>query len=207
MVTTKLYVEGGGDSESLRSLCRAGFRTFLETAGFSGRMPRIVACGGGSDAIDRFFTARRMKEPALLLIDSEHPVIDQSPWQHLARHSSLQHVLRVRTSDEHCHLMVVCMESWLLADAATLRRFFGDGFNDRPLLSLTNIEAVTVDGVMRILKKSTHRCIHGVRSVKGETSFRLLMLVDPRKVAAASPWAARFLRALDAAMPSQSRLS
>lgn len=70
----KLYVEGGGDSESLHSKCRDGFRCFLKNARLSGALPRIVACGGRGKAIDRFCTALSQGEEALLLVDSEEPV-------------------------------------------------------------------------------------------------------------------------------------
>ena len=71
MVGIKLYVEGGGDSEPLHSLCREGFSGFLENAGFKGHMPRIVACGGRQTAYDKFRRACESGETALLLIDSE----------------------------------------------------------------------------------------------------------------------------------------
>lgn len=46
MVEAKVYVEGGGDRKDLKSKCREGFRKFFEKAGLTGRMPRIVTCGG-----------------------------------------------------------------------------------------------------------------------------------------------------------------
>ena len=50
MVELHLYVEGGGDSKVLRTACRRGFSEFLAKAGLQGHMPRIVACGGRSQA-------------------------------------------------------------------------------------------------------------------------------------------------------------
>lgn len=93
MVGLKLYVEGGGDSKTLRTACRRGFAEFLRKAGFVGRMPRIVACGGRRHAYDDFCTAIRNGESAMLLVDSETPVAvnhnpDEEgkggqPWAHL----------------------------------------------------------------------------------------------------------------------------
>ena len=48
MKAVKLFVEGGGDSHALRTECRAAFSSFLQKAGFSGHMPRIVASGSVS---------------------------------------------------------------------------------------------------------------------------------------------------------------
>jgi hypothetical protein len=36
MVGMKLFVEGGGDSNDLRTACRAGFAAFLKKAGLTG---------------------------------------------------------------------------------------------------------------------------------------------------------------------------
>lgn len=53
----KIYAEGGGNAASLKAECRKGFSKFFETAGFKGRMPRVIACGGRQDAYDSFCTA------------------------------------------------------------------------------------------------------------------------------------------------------
>ncbi|MDR0720595.1 MAG: hypothetical protein LBF78_13230, partial [Treponema sp.] len=59
----KIYVEGGGDTHTLRTACRRGFSGFLEKAGLKGYMPRIVACGSRNNAYADFCTA--MTLPAL----------------------------------------------------------------------------------------------------------------------------------------------
>ena len=127
----KLYVEGGGDSAALKTACREGFARFLEKAGLSGHMPRIVACGGRQDAFDSFCTALKNGEPALLLVDSEAPVAFAAqlgdatvkdvrsqwlPWLHLLHRPGDGWEKPAGAQDMQCHLMVQCMESWLLAD-------------------------------------------------------------------------------------------
>ena len=47
----RLYVEGGGDSSTLKTACRAGFSEFLRKAGLRGYLPRIVACGSRTNAM------------------------------------------------------------------------------------------------------------------------------------------------------------
>lgn len=77
----KLYVEGGGDAALLRSACREGFAKFSGKAGLAGHMPRVVACGSRADAYDSFCTALRSGEAAMLLVDSEAPIIPAAQMQ------------------------------------------------------------------------------------------------------------------------------
>ena len=197
MVSVKLYVEGGGDSEALQSLCREAFRGFLEKAGFRGRMPRIVACGGRQTAYDWFRTACAWGETALLLIDSEESVSVPSPWTHLANRLGDGFDKPQNATDDHCHLMVVCMESWFLADKDALSRFFGQGFNTKALPQNMNIEAISKKDIHDGLKRATSNCKTKASYGKGEHSFKILLLVAPDKVRNASPWAKRFLEKLD----------
>lgn len=53
-MSSKLYVEGGGDSKTLKTACRKGFRSFLGKAGLTGRLPRIVAGGSRRNAYESF---------------------------------------------------------------------------------------------------------------------------------------------------------
>ncbi|HOU33249.1 MAG TPA: DUF4276 family protein [Synergistaceae bacterium] len=193
-MVVKLYVEGGGDSERLHRRCREGFRVFLERAGLKGQMPRIVACGGRQAAYERFRVAcDAHQETALLLIDSEEKVSGHSPWEHLRREGFFP---PCHTNDDHCHLMVVCMESWLLADHETLSRFFGPGFNAGALPQRGNVERLSKKEVYESLRKASAHCKTKAPYDKGEHSFALLLQIDPEKVSSASPWGARFLHVL-----------
>ena len=80
MTTVKLFVEGGGDSNSLRIECRAAFNHFLQKAGLAGKMPRIIASGSRKAAYDDFCTAIRNGEEAMLLVDSEIAVLNPSGY-------------------------------------------------------------------------------------------------------------------------------
>lgn len=200
MVSVKLYVEGGGDSVSLHSKCREGFRSFLEKAGFAGRMPRIVACGGRQSAYDRFKTACESNETALLLIDSEDCVSVDSPWVHLANRPGDGFAKPQNAGDDHCHLMVVCMESWLLADKGALSEFFGQGFNENALPQNMNIEAVSKYDIYTGMQRATSSCKTKAPYGKGGHSFKILLLIAPDKIRDASPWAKRFFEKLDTFM-------
>lgn len=208
----KLYVEGGGNAASLKTACREGFAKFLSRAGLAGKMPRIVACGSRADAYDSYCTAIRNGEPAMLLIDSEAPVIhaaqhgdvscskDRSqwlPWLHLRQRQGDGWEKPENGNDLDCHLMVQCMEHWFIADRETLTRFFGQGFKVTVLPpEATPIEQVAKTVVYDKLAIATRDCKTKNGYGKGEHSFKLLALIDPGKVQAASPWAARLVETL-----------
>jgi hypothetical protein len=201
----KLYVEGGGDSSALRTACRAGFSKFLNKAGFQGKMPRIVACGSRQNAYDSFCTAIRSGEDALLLVDSESTVVadDQQgepenwrPWNHLGNRTSDQWERPANAAEEDCHLMVQCMEAWFLADSENLQNFFGQGFNPASLPHESPIESLPKKRIFQILSKTTEHCKTKAKYGKGEHSFRLLAHISSDRVTAASPWAKRFIGAL-----------
>ena len=82
-------------------------------------------------------------ECAILLIDSEERVSASSPWEHLRNEFQAP----AGIGDEHCHLMVVCMESWFLADKEALASFFGQGFNAGALPKRVDIEEIAKDAI------------------------------------------------------------
>lgn len=202
MVELHLYVEGGGDSKALHTRCREGFRRFLEQAGLRGKMPRIVACGSRNNAYSDFQTALNQGKRAMLLVDSEAPVIAEhkdKPWAHLT--SRDQWVAPVGATDTQCHLMVQVMESWFMADRAALQAFFGQGFQVAALPAEARaIETIAKDEVYQSLAIATKDCKTKAQYGKGEHSFALLARVEPARVTAASPWASRFVDSLKQAM-------
>lgn len=197
MVSVKLYVEGGGDSLLLKTACRSGFAEFLKKAGLAGKMPRIVACGSRQNAYEDFCTAVKKGDSALLLVDSETAVDANhwdKPWLHLLNRPGDKWAIPAGATDQQCHLMVECMEAWLLADRATMHKFFGQGFNASALPVVTNsVEAVTKPQLYQALTDATRHCKTKAKYGKGEHSFKLLAAVDANKVSAASPWAKRFI--------------
>ena len=199
----KLFVEGGGEGKVLRTECRQAISEFLKKAGLAGCLPRMVASGSRGQAYDDFCTAVRSSEPALLLIDSEGPVPPECqagepetwrPWAHLAQRADDGWSMPVGATDRHCHLMVECMESWFLADRATLAAFFDPGFRPTALPADTRaIESVGKVQLFDALRAATKDCKTKSQYGKGEHSFKLLASIDPLKVVAASPWAKRFV--------------
>ncbi|MBI1390590.1 MAG: DUF4276 family protein [bacterium] len=199
----KVYVEGGGDHEALNRKCREGFRKFLENAGFKGRMPRVVACGGRRAAYEDFKIACESGANCFLLIDSEDLVssISISPWEYLKNRKGDEFTKPACATDDHCHFMVVCMESWFLADKTALGNFFGQGFNGNALPKNVLIEEIPKKDVYDGLGKATSHSKTKTSYSKGAHSFDILARIDPQKVIASSPWAKRFVECLEKTMP------
>ena len=88
-MSVKIYIEGGGDTDSLRSELRKGFQSLFEKAGFKGRLPKVIACGSRNDAFGVFEMALKNKkdnEIVLLLVDSECAINASPPntkWNHV----------------------------------------------------------------------------------------------------------------------------
>lgn len=204
----KLFVEGGGDSNQLKTECRKGVTDFITKAGVSKR-PRIVACGSRENAFDSFCTEIKSGNQAMLLVDSEEPVqagnqsgdpVAWKPWAHLKNRAGDGWDKPAGANDTDCHFMVVCMENWFLADRKTLASFFGDGFHQKSLPVETRaIETIGKAEVYTSLKSAT-RPSKLKEYGKGAHSFKLLSSVDASRVIAASPWAKRFIDELKKAM-------
>jgi len=217
--TVKLFVEGGGDRKSLRTECRSGYNSFLQKAGLSGYMPRIVASGSRNAAYSDYCTAIKNGEDAVLLVDSESEVIlpkdDHSieveysktwkPWYHLVNRLGQTGEVADSwekpsgSSDEDCHMMVQSMESWFLADVATLKSYYGQRFRENSLPNRPDIESIPKDTVLSSLIAASRDTLKGSYD-KGDHSFEILAKVNPDKVISQSPWARRFVTLLSEKM-------
>lgn len=194
-MSIKLYVEGGGDSKSLRTACREGFGAFIEKAGLSGRMPRIVACGGRDKAYDKFKIAHANQDGiSLLLVDAERPVEQAGTWEHL-QGAPDEWPRPAGATDDQCHLMVQIMESWFLADRDALREFYSQGYRENALPQNPQIERVAKDDVLDGLDRAA-RSTSKRGYDKGSHSFEILARLDPEKVQNSSPHAKRFVEVL-----------
>ena len=202
MVTITLYVEGGGNSKQLTTLCRRGFRKLIESAGLKGAMPRIVACGARQNAYERFTTAleddRRIP---MLLVDAEGPVTPAGPWEHLRQQDGWRRP--TGATADHCHLMVQVMESWFLADRRALTLFYGPDFRERSLPGSPNVEEVAKDDIMAGLARASRNTQKGSYTRhKGSHSFQILGELRPSAVERAAPHAKRLFDTLRAGGPA-----
>jgi hypothetical protein len=197
-VNVKIYIEGGGDRNSMHIRCREGFRKLIENAGFSGRMPRTKACGGRIAAFDDFITALNSAEPndyPMLLVDSEAPVEKVGPWEHLRNQDKWLRPESVE--DEQAQLMVQSMETWCIADRSALRSFFGQMLHENRLPALDNLEAVSKDEIQDALFNATRDCGRNKAYAKGKRSFELLGTLDASELKRHLPYFFRFCETLD----------
>jgi len=194
----KLYVEGAGPSNSAATECRRAFHDFFEAAGLKGKRPRTVACGSRKDAYDAFANACRSNDGnlPLLLVDSETAVAaGTTVWQHL-KNGVDNWDKPAHASDEQAFLMVQTTETWLLADVATLKAYFGQQFRESHIKAWPSLEDVPKDVVFQALDCATSSCAK--KYAKGKICFELLGKLDPQKVQNASPHAKRLLDRLRA---------
>ena len=193
-MVARVYVEGGGESNHLRTLCRKGFSEFFRKAGLAGRMPRVIASGSRREVYDDFVTAHRKAEGSVfpvLLVDSETAVSAQSPWDHLMQ---LDHWDKPQgATDDHAHLMVQCMEAWFVADRHCLERYFGQGFTLNALAARNDVENIPKNDLMNGLRDATRHSLTKGEYEKGRDSFAILERIDPNLVRQASPYANRLI--------------
>lgn len=196
MVRVTIYVEGGGERSELRARCREGFSKLIEKLGFAGRMPKIVACGGRNDAFNMFcnsITSSRNDEFPLLLVDSEDPITTSGPWDHLRRDGWNR---PIGAEDDQAQMMVTCMETWIMADRATLRRFFGSYLREEALIPVVGLEMRSRQELLESLKSATNDCGRNRGYNKGKISFQILAELNPESLEEYLPYFGRFKETL-----------
>ena len=197
MVSVEIYVEGGGQSKSLKSNCREGFREFFKKAGLENHMPRIKACGSRNSALDDFFGALHQARDDMipvLLVDSEGTVQrNNKPWEHLRSRDGWDRPDGV--TDSQVQLMVQSMESWFLADVSTLESYFGPGFRSAAIPQRDDIERIPKEDVFEQLGSASRGSKKRAYS-KGRHSFDILARIDPEKVIRRSHFAKRLIDTL-----------
>jgi hypothetical protein len=200
-VNVRIYVEGGGDhNRALATQCRRGFSEFFRKAGLEGRMPRVVACGGRRQAYDSFRTSHENAgedDFAILLVDSEAPVAEADPWEHVRLRVGDGWLRPDGVSPDQIHLMVQAMEAWFHADKAEVQKYYGQGFRLEALSKRADIDSIPKADLFAGMQNATRGCLKGEYS-KGKDSFEILARIDPRRVEASSPeHAGRLLQVLD----------
>lgn len=189
-----VFIEGGGDSPAQQANFRENFQALLTKAGLSGKKPKVAVCGGRSLAYNSF--KNYSKGYGLLLVDSESPVVDTSPWDHLKNREEDKWDKPAGATDEQCHLMVQCMEAWFIADKETLKIYYGSAFKENKLPQHTKIADAPKTSILDGLKKATKDCKSKGSYSKGAHSFKILGLIDPSKARSKCAWAERFFSTL-----------
>jgi hypothetical protein len=154
----RLYIEGGGNSDSRKSF-RKGMRFFLKELDDLAKRQDIrfdlTFCGSRHSAYEDFVNGLKDHREAFvaLLVDSEGPVT-MPPWQHLNWDPQ-------GTGNDHCHLMVQMMEAWFIADHNALKSFYGKGFKEKAIPKSKDVEKVAKTEVEKALKTATRATTPG----------------------------------------------
>lgn len=211
-----LHLEGGGQTSETLAPFRQGMSAFLKPVVEEARKRkirwRIIPCGGRKQAFDSFCDALESEPNAfhILLVDAEEPVTKKE-WQHLQERQDDQWERPSNAKDEQCHLMIVTMETWFLADPEAIKEFFKfkKGFDasalpvvtppPKPPKFATVLEAMGKDVVLDIFKKATKRT-SDAQYEKIKHGAKLLARIDPAKVRQQCPACDRLFWELGKAM-------
>lgn len=197
LLKTTIYVEGGGNTKHLHTELRQSFQSLFEKAGFKGRLPKVVASGSRNEAYADYCTAlnkRGNNEAVLLLVDSEDPITTNTKWQHVQMRDGWN--IPAGATENSLFFMVVCMESWFLADINTLSNFYGQSFHGNSLPNSSTPQTITKQTLYDALKNATKNTQKGEYG-KGKHSFKILAQLDAAKVKNHGTYSQDFFNHLD----------
>ena len=120
----------------------------------------MIVCGPRHNTYENYnraITHSHKDALNILLVDSENPV-EEAPWEHLKTHDRWD--LNI-SHDEKCHLMVQCMESWIITDVELLKDFYGHNFNENSLPDNPHVEEINKSDIETSLKNATRNSQKG----------------------------------------------
>jgi len=202
MVNACIYLEGGAkgrDSKFLTIACQQAFHKLLEKMGFTGRKPKLVACGGRGAVFERFCTAHKARtcDYVAMWIDSEEPMANiGDAWKHLANVTTVPKWEQPGdATGDQVLFMTTCMETWIVADHETLGEHYGNELQNSALPSLSHLEHRSRDDVQDKLSWATRNCRNAY--AKGQRSYLILGKLDPEALKQHLPSFGRVQRILN----------
>jgi hypothetical protein len=198
-----IFLEGGGDGRNTKALIHQGFSRFFCRLVQIARQNKIkwnmTVCGSRNNAFRDFKNALKVNPNAfnVLLVDAEAPV-HTMPCQHLKLRDNWN---LPNIDDEHCHLMVQTMETWLIADIETLKKFYGQGFKENSIPKNPEVEKIDKNQLEPSLKAATRKTGKGEYH-KIQHASKLLALLEVDKVRQAAPHCDRLFTILIQKMSS-----
>ena len=177
-------MEGGGQNQGTRTALRLGMEAFLAEIKTACQQRnwgwKLVCCGPRNEAYQRFQNARKSMDAGILvlLVDSEGDVDGLAPADHLAAFDRRDFH---GVDGNRIHLMVQTMETWIVADAAALKAYYGRGFREDVLPQHQNLEDVSKDDVAQALDRATQGTEKG-KYHKIRHARQLLQRINPKTV-------------------------
>ena len=183
-----IYMEGGGNSRDGKAALRVGMDALLkplkDVAQRERLRWRLIACGGRDAAFKAFRHAANGGDAIVaLLVDSEGSV-STTPTAHLIQRDGWQLQF---ADDDAIHLMVQVMETWIVADAGALSRYYGSGFERNQLPRRPALEEVPKADLAQALSRATAATSKGsYRKIRHASE--LLARIDPQIVKQRCPY-------------------
>lgn len=197
MKAIAIYLEGGGDgpgsNHSKREL-RQGFDGLLQEQKKAARAKRlgwqVIPCGSRGQTFSAFWNDLQQGDNetvSILLVDSEDAVAPETNNPDENAQARVQHLTRrdgwdfSGTDPKQVHLMVQCMEAWMVADREPLADYYGTGFHAKSLPNRLNLEDEPKNDLLDKLKRATQKTQKGVYA-KIKHASKLLERLDPAKI-------------------------
>ena len=162
---------------------------------------RLIPCGGRQQAYDTFRNRRDRageSEIVILLVDAEAPVTAPTSVKHLRARRGDGWGLK-GVDEDHVHLMVQAMETWIIADPKALSCYYGQGFRANILPVRRDLEKEDKKAVEDALDRATKQTQKG-RYHKIRHAEHLLTKIQPEKVQARCRHCKRLFDTLSAAI-------
>ena len=157
---------------------------------------RLVCCGARDEVFDKFRKSPAADAPGIVVmpVDSEGSV-NSPPCAHLHERDGWD---LSGVDEDHVHLMVQVMETWIVADQDALSAYCQQGFRTNALPSRDDLEEDKTS-VADALNRATEQARKG-RYHKIHHAAVLLTQVDPAKVRKRDRHCERVFNTLDAAI-------
>ncbi len=201
-MSSYIYIEGGANgpgSKYLKAKCQEAFHKLLDRMGVK-RKPRLVACGGRGEVYDRFVIehSKSAEGYVAMWIDGEEPVAHpNAAWQHLQNVETVPKWTKpAGAQDDQVLFMTTCMETWIVADRETLRKYYGHKLHEPSLPPLVALENRGRHSVQDSLDRATRHCINAYQ--KGERSYEIFAELNPLALAPHLPSFVRIRQILNA---------
>ena len=184
LVKVRIYVEGGpkgADADGVRAF-RNAFKQHFQQLHPKLKSLDVISYGSTDQTVKSYAEGIHQFSESCsvaLLVDADAPVTAGTPAMHLQ--AKLDSAKVPQNARANIFLMVQCMESWLVTDAAALQNCFGNKLRANALPSHIDIEAVSKKDVLAALDAAIKPTPAG-RYQKVKHATRILAMLNPKSV-------------------------